>query len=1458
MSSVLYSKRSIPFIAPPLRSLPGRLNLLSGQNNLFFPTAKAAEDAAAAKDPTILFPPDSDDGLTGEESLATVQRMQLDCAALYDSKTVYVDSQAGGTFLDARCVGFGVVEDGCSPIILIAAAPYHRARTRLCDSTMSHRWRFLNLVMRNDLTGIYSLRRVNLLSRKNNLFYPTAKAAEDAAAAKDPAILFPPNDDDGKDYPYDGPTGEESLEKVQSLHVPPPSPSFQPISKRCGGSTWPDCTALSETKTVFVDSQSGDAFLHDAEARSVVAMSALFPPNREHWRWGRLLFPISGDDDTVYALDMEPGKAVKDEDKFKFHAMAHHRDRSWQLEELPRPLYADVVHPAAAYRKAQQIVSYGMAGAGEPWDLLLRHGEPGVEQGRRLGSAIRRQGRARSGARICIGFLKSPSRCLCASIDDDLFTDVDDSKWLPDVDSGDCCAMEPPWGWDRICPEPQVVSLGSGKFCITQFFETMGSERSGRGYDQTFAVFTGVEVVRRGRDDHENVEQEGNGSGGSTNITPPTELRLIVHKSKRYMLTQGTIEFERVHRRSLALLFAAADKDHVILDKDGNNNGRKKKKNGTKQIVGLPEALKHHHSHDTWVAMAGAGVICVSTPGKVEHDREGARGMAWLRPDVASPLVHVRDDDWRQLVPPWGWHEDNVVGLGSGKFCVFETLTEACSAWRWFAVAAAVSTNNDVQACNVNGKITAGTTEDLRVIIHKSKRYRLTKGNTIEFLSAIAGLVVANIPATAKHLDAIEHGEALALATGFSHRLEELGDAELAGAEGDDLWLGHMFVVPSPRRRRILPAVAMVHVQHSFDVLSHHSFDVLSHEAKLDPELPNGSAQSPALLHTRLAVSKQYVPRPLVDTQITSEETTLLAPLPLLPSSSTYGGHGRSSSTCQRFRLRWTMAWEPESLALVSLDVPIHGVHGVVAPLVVTGDGEGADAPPWTTIRLGVDRGSLPCRCASAALYYRAEISPWAQSPRPPPPPSLSGYSSSCAALPRCLSRSGEMSHRRRLLNLVMGNKLTGVCSLHHIDLHAPKNSLFYPSTSAAAAAATDLPLSSMTLKKMKRIRPEEPPRLSFQSMPSDSHRRLDCAALSETKTVFLDFHSRGAFIYDDAARCVVTLPTLHDIKWSTTCLAVSGDPAGAGDEDVVDDDDKIFVIGTHMYPAGDKEDTFQFQALSHRRKEYSSYSHPAFAYMNPWRCDELPPPPYIHGEGYLKTSIESYGIVGGGLLCISTEGVGTYCFDMASRVGYFFVTSDFPAVIVRQREQTLGLGPGPTVLFKQEATHWKAWKHELHPQANPVGVPKSLKERLRYKPDVALNTESYTASPAFTAGDWALPFSGKIEHVPELGVLVGFPAGEEDDDQRLGVSPLPWTVSAAVDGRRPKLLEVAGDLLPPEEWKKLVNLGSSKLCAVQFFQKMVYRCWRCEHAEVDRRLCAGVVVIMRTTTSRRVAWGSV
>lgn len=63
-------------------------------------------------------------------------------------------------------------------------------------------------------------------------------------------------------------------------------------------------------------------------------------------------------------------------------------------------------------------------------------------------------------------------------------------------------------------------------------------------------MFTGVEVIRGGGcDDHNNAEQDSNGSIRSTSTTlPPKEqLRLIMHKSKRYMLTtQGDTAIELV------------------------------------------------------------------------------------------------------------------------------------------------------------------------------------------------------------------------------------------------------------------------------------------------------------------------------------------------------------------------------------------------------------------------------------------------------------------------------------------------------------------------------------------------------------------------------------------------------------------------------------------------------------------------------------------------------------------------------------------------------------------------------------------------------------------------------------------------------------------------------------------------------------------------------------------------
>ncbi|KAL6595536.1 hypothetical protein ACP70R_047876 [Stipagrostis hirtigluma subsp. patula] len=217
------------------------------------------------------------------------------------------------------------------------------------------------------------------------------------------------------------------------------------------------------------------------------------------------------------------------------------------------------------------------------------------------------------------------------------------------------------------------------------------------------------------------------------------------------------------------------------------------------------------------------------------------------------------------------------------------------------------------------------------------------------------------------------------------------------------------------------------------------------------------------------------------------------------------------------------------------------------------------------------------------------------------------------------------MRHRRRFLNLVTTNGVTGVHSLCRVDLHSRQNNLFYPTAAAAerAAAANDPDIlfsgdettRGTALNKVKRIRLTGTPTQSFQPARSPFDRSLHCVALSESKTVLMDYGSRGAFLYDAVQRRVVNLPSLPGSEFPT--------PAA---EDTA-------------------ENRFQFHALVHRDDNDLR--------KNPWDWCKLTPPPYVHDAGYRSSiAIGSYARVGAAsdVVCVSTEGVGTYCFDMASR----------------------------------------------------------------------------------------------------------------------------------------------------------------------------------------------------------------
>ncbi|GJN03484.1 hypothetical protein PR202_ga20937 [Eleusine coracana subsp. coracana] len=58
--------------------------------------------------------------------------------------------------------------------------------------------------------------------------------------------------------------------------------------------------------------------------------------------------------------------------------------------------------------------------------------------------------------------------------------------------------------------------------------------------------------------------------------------------------------------------------------------------------------------------------------------------------------------------------------------------------------------------------------------------------------------------------------------------------------------------------------------------------------------------------------------------------------------------------------------------------------------------------------------------------------------------------------------------------------------------------------------------------------------------------------------------------------------------------------------------------------------------------------------YPNSWQCQLLPSPPYVHDPTYSKKppdyKISSYTVVNNGaVICISINGMGTYCLDMAA-----------------------------------------------------------------------------------------------------------------------------------------------------------------------------------------------------------------
>ncbi|XBH55049.1 hypothetical protein VPH35_077212 [Triticum aestivum] len=242
----------------------------------------------------------------------------------------------------------------------------------------------------------------------------------------------------------------------------------------------------------------------------------------------------------------------------------------------------------------------------------------------------------------------------------------------------------------------------------------------------------------------------------------------------------------------------------------------------------------------------------------------------------------------------------------------------------------------------------------------------------------------------------------------------------------------------------------------------------------------------------------------------------------------------------------------------------------------------------------------------------------------------------------------------RRHVHLLLVNQIR--CA-HQLRL-LKRDHLFYPTEEAAAKTRAlpslrkvppDSPFGTIPKRKKKQAAPSDqlrsvklpPPVFSVQPSPCptacNGEARVQCFPLSGSMVFFTDSGARTAF-FDTEARCMVTAPNLHSPKCHPMALSVPS-PGPGGEQD--GGDHSLYIMDTQLDPYKPSP----FEALIYRKHPDSHDD-----VTKTWHRDTLPLPPFLNDWPHRHCiSISSYSVVGD-VICVSADGLGTYCFDTASR----------------------------------------------------------------------------------------------------------------------------------------------------------------------------------------------------------------
>ncbi|BAB92905.1 hypothetical protein [Oryza sativa Japonica Group] len=368
--------------------------------------------------------------------------------------------------------------------------------------------RFLNLIMDNRFPVSKSLRCIDL-THHCNLFNAT-----------------PPNFFNGS---------KSTIIRVENrIQLPSPifnfAAGFGEATRAGFGEDWRmDCLPFLDRRVICAD-QSGRCFLFEADRSRVVMLPRLHGPKQVPIS---ILIPCpeeeSGEFDggNFYIMDKMSRAGVSGTNQFEAFVYCHYRGsrimKSWTCQLLPPPPY---VYDRTYLGRWLEIRSYVVVDYGSKICISVKGvGTYCMDRRSLTWSHLGKWMLPFIGkveyvpeVKLWVGICSSTHELAAADL-----SSMDSQPQLV----GTCKEFEPPEEWKQ-CRDPQLVNLGSGKFCVTRFFRNQApkGDSDDEFIGRNITVLTGVEVMQSAC--HGNGNGNGNGSSGEM------ELQMIPHRSRWY------------------------------------------------------------------------------------------------------------------------------------------------------------------------------------------------------------------------------------------------------------------------------------------------------------------------------------------------------------------------------------------------------------------------------------------------------------------------------------------------------------------------------------------------------------------------------------------------------------------------------------------------------------------------------------------------------------------------------------------------------------------------------------------------------------------------------------------------------------------------------------------------------------------------------------------------------------